>query len=51
MVELPETDEGERKACDTCKGLDLPLCVEWCREADDLMALVLEFTKKQKTQT
>jgi len=33
-------------ACDGCAGLEVPLCVEYCREADDLSRILQEFEKK-----
>ncbi len=45
-VEFLEKAEGEMPACDGCEGLDVPLCVEWCREADDLMSFLMDFVKK-----
>ena len=32
-----EADTNEHiKACDSCNGLDLPLCVEYCKEMETL---------------
>jgi Fe-S-cluster-containing hydrogenase component 2 len=46
FVLLKEQREGESFACDGCKGLDIPLCVEYCREVDDLYKILQEFEKK-----
>jgi Fe-S-cluster-containing hydrogenase component 2 len=46
FVLLKEEREGESFACDGCKGLDIPLCVEYCREVDDLYKILQEFEKK-----
>jgi Fe-S-cluster-containing hydrogenase component 2 len=41
-VMLEEETTGSTKACDGCEGLDVPLCVEYCRERDDLAKMILE---------
>jgi Fe-S-cluster-containing hydrogenase component 2 len=43
LVWLREEAEGDAYACDGCKGLDIPLCLEYCREMDDLHKIVEEF--------
>ena len=47
-VLLVDNATGESMACDGCKDCDIPLCVEYCKEADDLMAILNEFEKKRK---
>jgi Fe-S-cluster-containing dehydrogenase component len=47
-IEFLEKPEGARPACDRCEGLDVPLCVEWCREADDLMMHLMDFMGERK---
>lgn len=37
-----------RMACDLCKGLDMPLCVEYCKELDDLYKILMVFEKKRE---
>ena len=34
-------------ACDGCQGLDVPLCVEHCRESDDLTKILYSFEEKR----
>src|SRR4030042_3910750 len=34
---------GEGIACDGCKNLDVPLCMEYCKEMDDLGKILLTF--------
>ena len=34
---------GESIACDGCKNLDVPLCIEYCKEMDDLGKILLRF--------
>ena len=45
FVVLKETGEPGGFACDGCKGLDVPLCVEYCREYDDLYKILRQFEK------
>jgi Fe-S-cluster-containing hydrogenase component 2 len=33
-------------ACDGCEGLDIPLCVEYCKEVDDLYKILREFEQR-----
>lgn len=40
----------QRLACDVCKDLEVPLCLEYCREYDDLFKILKEFEKKSKRQ-
>ena len=46
FVVVKEEKEGGGFACDGCKGLDHPLCVDYCREADDLYQMLQEFKKE-----
>ena len=48
-VVVKEERDAEGYACDGCKGLDIPLCVEYCREVDDLYKILQEFEKKNTT--
>jgi len=48
-VSLVADKNGERMACDGCKDLDVPACVEYCKEYDDLMEILSRFEEK-KTQ-
>jgi Fe-S-cluster-containing hydrogenase component 2 len=45
-IVLQEQLEGTRPACDGCEGLDAPLCVVYCREAEELQTMVREFVSK-----
>lgn len=42
-VLLIEEDGTDGFACDGCLGLDRPLCLEVCRERDDLGLILTEF--------
>jgi Fe-S-cluster-containing hydrogenase component 2 len=43
VVLLKEEGDGSSFACDRCEGQDIPLCVEYCREVDDLYKILREF--------
>ena len=45
QIRLSEESDGKRPACDGCKDLDIPLCLEHCREIDDLGKILQEFEK------
>lgn len=45
-LSLEENAEGSHLACDGCRDLDTPLCVQYCREADELRKMVDEFIQK-----
>ena len=42
-VLLKEVTDGDGPACDHCAGLDIPLCMEYCREYDDLYLILQKF--------
>ncbi len=43
LVVLREKDEGKAMACDGCKGLEVPMCLEYCEKREDLEKLLAEF--------
>ena len=45
-ISLAEQDEGKRRACDGCKGLDEPLCVKYCAERDELEGILKKFQRR-----
>ncbi len=47
-IELVETGDGQRMACDGCKDLDEPLCVAHCEENEELEKILKEFLLKRK---
>lgn len=52
VVILEEEAEGDRHACDGCEGVDIPLCIEYCREMDDLYKILEDFkARKPETQS
>lgn len=46
-IQLSETSKGKRLACDHCKNLDVPLCMEYCKEIDDLGKILQEFEQQR----
>lgn len=42
-VLLHQIQSGTRAPCDGCQGLETPLCVEYCREADDLTEILRQY--------
>lgn len=47
QIELIEERDGERYACDACKGLKTPACVEYCKESDALLKMIDLLTTKK----
>ena len=46
-VLLLEESDDRGIACDLCQELEAPLCLEYCRESEDLEKILEEFKKKQ----
>lgn len=46
LVLLVETSDGGNIACDGCKELDVPLCMQYCKESEDLEKILKEFMEK-----
>lgn len=47
-VLIVDGPQGERIACDGCEKLDMPLCVEHCKESDDLWKILQAFLEQRK---
>ena len=47
-VMLMTESAGKRLACDGCEGLDIPLCMDYCRESDDLWKILQEFEERRR---
>ena len=47
-VLLTKENDGQRIDCDGCEGLEIPLCMEYCRESDDLWKILQEFEQNRK---
>jgi len=48
QIRFLDSAEGSRPACDGCQELDEPLCVQYCREAEDLAEMVRELIRTVK---
>jgi len=46
-VVLLEKDEGDHLACDGCQGLEVPACVEYCKEARMLEGIIKDFLNQR----
>jgi Fe-S-cluster-containing hydrogenase component 2 len=49
LVSLVSEKEGQRFACDGCKGIDVPHCVQFCKQVEDLEKILDEFMKEAKS--
>ena len=48
LVSLIKETDGQSIACDGCMELDIPLCMQYCKERNDLEKILKEFMKKVK---
>lgn len=46
-VEILEERQGNRYACDGCKELKVPLCVQYCKEEETLKQFIKDVLKKK----
>lgn len=46
LVSLVGENEGVRIACDGCKDLDIPLCIQYCEKREDLEEILKDFMGK-----
>ena len=46
-VLLKQEPDGSGPACDGCDDLEIPLCVEYCREVDDLFKILQKFNARK----
>ena len=49
-VLIVEEKNAESLACDGCKEEEIPLCVEYCREGEDLKKLIHEFLERRGSE-
>ena len=47
QVLLVNKSYEQKIACDGCEDLEIPLCMEYCKESDDLGKILKEFEEKQ----
>ena len=50
LVSLVEENDGLNIACDGCKELGVPLCMQYCPESEDLRRILKEFMEKNKAK-
>lgn len=43
LVLLKAVADASGPACDQCAGMDIPLCLEYCRELDGLYEILQQF--------
>lgn len=48
LVLLVDESDGQSIACDGCEDLDVPLCMEYCKESDDLGEILKDFEENRK---
>lgn len=48
LVQLLEEGEGQGLACDGCKELEVPLCMQYCQKSEDLEKILKEFLEKTR---
>lgn len=46
-VLIKERADEDGPACDGCRGLDVPLCMDYCKEADDLYRILQTFDEER----
>lgn len=49
-VMLVEESDGQSISCDGCKGLEVPLCMEYCKEKDELEKMIKELMQKKERE-
>ena len=49
-VLLVEKGDGRNLACDGCREFDVPLCMQYCKESEDLEKILREFLKQAKPE-
>jgi Fe-S-cluster-containing hydrogenase component 2 len=49
-IELIDGNRNGRFSCDECEGLEVPICVEWCKQKDDLVEFLADFKKERSNK-
>lgn len=44
-ISISIEDRGKRIACDGCASIDIPLCIQYCKEKDELREMISEVNK------
>lgn len=48
FVVLVEENDGQNLACDFCKNEEIPLCVQYCKEKEELTKMIDELKQKKE---
>jgi hypothetical protein len=48
LVQLLEENGDQGLACDGCKELEVPLCIQYCEKREDLETILKEFLEKKR---
>lgn len=51
IVLLVEENDRESIACDFCEGIEVPLCVQYCKEKEELAKMIDELKQKKESMT
>lgn len=49
-VLLVEKADDQHRACDCCQGLEVPLCVQYCKERDVLEGVIKQFGNRTESK-
>ncbi len=49
-VKIVEENQEPDIKCDGCKGLDIPLCMQVCKDKDDLEKIIQEYIKTTESK-
>ncbi len=47
IVSLLEENSGQSKACDGCKETEIPFCMKYCKESEELEKILKEFAGRK----
>jgi len=47
IVLLVEENDRESIACDFCEGIEVPLCVQYCKEKEELAKMINDLKQKR----
>ncbi len=48
IVVLVEENDGGSRACDFCRNEEVPLCVQYCKEKEELTKMIGELKQKKE---
>jgi Fe-S-cluster-containing dehydrogenase component len=51
IVSLVEEPDRESVACDFCEEREVPLCVQYCREKEELLEMINDLKQKKASPT